>query len=195
MKQSRILAAVLTLSVAALSVAVAETGETENAKKRVKPVKLTIDNLPPAVLATIQEQVGNGKIVELKQKTKNGRVVLHVDVVTVCKDWEIDVAADGTLLKIRGDRCRDGCEMLNILPATVMATIQEQVGDGKIVEVKQKTKNGRVIFHVDVLTYGHGWEIDVAADGTLLRIRGSRCADDCGDIPGEDCVDDCHEGT
>jgi uncharacterized membrane protein YkoI len=104
MKKSRILEAAFLLSVAVLSVAGAGTGETEKPKKKEKAVKLTVNDLPPAVKATLQEQVGGGKIVEVKQKTKKGRVVFHADVLTNGKDWEIDVVADGTLLKNRGDK-------------------------------------------------------------------------------------------
>jgi hypothetical protein len=97
MKKSRILVAVLTLSVAALSVASVGAGDTEKPKKKAKTVKLTVTDLPPAVLATLQAQVGDGTIVEVKQKTKKGLVVFHADVMTKGKDWEIDVLADGTL--------------------------------------------------------------------------------------------------
>jgi hypothetical protein len=109
MKKIRILVAVLTLSVAVLSVAGAERGETEKPKKKAKTVKQTVDDLPPAVKATLQAQVGGGKIVEVKQKTKKGRVVFHADVLTNGKDWEIDVVADGTLLKNRDNKCLEDC--------------------------------------------------------------------------------------
>jgi hypothetical protein len=109
MKNKRILVAVMTLSVAALSVASAGTGETEKPKKKESSAKLAINDLPAAVKATLQEQVGDGKIVGLKQKTKQGQVVFHADVLTNGKDWEIDVVADGTLLKKRGDKCVDDC--------------------------------------------------------------------------------------
>lgn len=91
------------------------------------------------------------------------------------------------------------------LPSAVKATLQEQAGDGKIVEVKQKTKHGRAVFHADVLTNGKDWEVDVMADGTLLKNRGYKSGtlcndspgkgggDDCGDTPGKKCKDDCKD--
>lgn len=82
---------------------------------------------------------------------------------------------------------------VNDLPTAVKATLQEQVGCGKIVEVKQKTKKGQVVFHADVLTHGKDREIDVLADGTLLKKRGHKCVDDCGDVSDKRCVDDCDD--
>jgi hypothetical protein len=122
MKKSRMLVALLTLSVVALSVTSTGAAEPEQPKKKEKAVKLTMNDLPPVVKATLQQQVGGGKIVDLKQKMKKGRAVFHADVLTNGKDWEIDVVADGTLLKnkagknvddcsdIPGKKCKDDCD-------------------------------------------------------------------------------------
>jgi hypothetical protein len=116
MKQSRIMMAALILSVALLSLASTDAGETEKPKKKGKAAKLTVNDLPPAVKATLQEQVGDGQIVAVKQKTKKGQVVFHADVLTNGKDWEIDVVADGTLLKNPGNKCMDDCEFDKTAP-------------------------------------------------------------------------------
>lgn len=119
----------MALGMGALSVAAAGTGEKEQPKKKEIAVKLTVKDLPPAVKATLQEQVGDGKIVEVKQMTKKGRVVYHADLLTNGKDWEIDVVADGTLLKnkagksvddggdIPATKCKDDCEYRKEAPS------------------------------------------------------------------------------
>ncbi len=96
------------LSLASFSVAEART-ETEKVKKQAKAVKIAVDELPQLVRATLHDQVGGGKITEVKQKTKKGRVVFHADVLTGGKDWEIDVMADGAVMRNRADQCADDC--------------------------------------------------------------------------------------
>ncbi len=109
MKTNRLQAALLTMSVAALMQTSITAGETAKQKKQDKTAKLTINDLPKEVKATLEAQAGRGKIVEVKQKTKKGRMVYHADILTNGKDWEVDVVADDTLLKNKGNKCMNDC--------------------------------------------------------------------------------------
>ena len=62
-------------------------------------VKLTIDQVPPAVKAAILAEAGDNPIKEIEAETKNGKTVYEAEWVSGGKEIELKVAADGTILK------------------------------------------------------------------------------------------------
>jgi uncharacterized membrane protein YkoI len=60
--------------------------------------KVTIDQVPPAVKATILSQAGNGTVKEIEQETKDGKTIYGADIIIDGKKFEIKVSSDGTLL-------------------------------------------------------------------------------------------------
>ena len=88
------------LALAGLSAPVAWAAVSHKATKQEKPVaRLTIDDLPAAAKATLQQELGDGRIVELLKKTKKGQVLYHADVKIDRREGEIEVAPDGRLLR------------------------------------------------------------------------------------------------
>jgi hypothetical protein len=74
------------------------------AKRQAGPEKGGgIDQVPPAVRATIERETRGGRIKEIERQTKNSRVVYEVELVQGDKEYEIHVALDGTLLKRKDD--------------------------------------------------------------------------------------------
>ena len=65
--------------------------------------EVRIDQVPPAVRATIEREARGGRIEEIERETKNGRVVYKIEFVQGDKEYEIRVAQDGTLLKRKED--------------------------------------------------------------------------------------------
>lgn len=61
--------------------------------------EVSIDQVPPAVRATIEREVGKGRLEEIERETRNGRTVYEVEFERDGKDREIHVAEDGTVLK------------------------------------------------------------------------------------------------
>jgi len=61
--------------------------------------KVTIDQVPEAVRATILKEAGKNKIEEIEEETKNGVTVYEAEWHEGGKEVEIKVAADGKLLK------------------------------------------------------------------------------------------------
>jgi len=60
--------------------------------------KITIDQVPAAVKATILREAGDNKIEELEVETENGVTTYEAEWHEGGKEIEIKVAADGTLL-------------------------------------------------------------------------------------------------
>ncbi|HLV67226.1 MAG TPA: hypothetical protein VKY73_15500 [Polyangiaceae bacterium] len=61
---------------------------------------ITLEDVPPAVRATIQREVAGGQIDEIEEdRRRDGRIVYEVEFWQGDRKFEIDIAPDGTLLK------------------------------------------------------------------------------------------------
>ena len=60
--------------------------------------KVSIDQVPPAVKATILGQAGNGTVKEIEQETRDGKTVYGADLIIDGKKFEIKVSSDGKLI-------------------------------------------------------------------------------------------------
>jgi hypothetical protein len=60
---------------------------------------VTMEQLPPAVAATLKREAGNGKVGEIEQTTSKGKDLFEAEVMLDGKKWEITIRPDGQLLK------------------------------------------------------------------------------------------------
>jgi uncharacterized membrane protein YkoI len=60
--------------------------------------KVSMDQVPPAVKATILSQAGTGTVEEIEQETKDGKTVYGADLIIDGKKFEIKVSSDGKLI-------------------------------------------------------------------------------------------------
>ena len=67
-------------------------------EKEGTEVKMTLDQLPPAVKATVQKEAEGGTISEAEKETKGGKTAYEVDATINGKPYVISVAEDGTLI-------------------------------------------------------------------------------------------------
>jgi hypothetical protein len=183
---------IVMLIVAVLVVCFAVTqvmaGEKEEGNKN--EAKLTIDQVPAAVAATLQQVAGNGTIDEIEQKDNNGVVTFSADITKDGKKLEAKVAADGTLIKTEEDKpgkeCKkegkchkghkdegkeaDGVKVtLADLPPAVAATLQQAVGNGTVDEIEKEDEAGVVTYSADVTIDGKKLDVKIAADGKLIK--------------------------
>jgi len=145
-------------------------------------VRVSLDQLPAAVRATILKEAKGGKIKEIE--LEHG--VYEADVLV---ELEIKVAPDGRLLsrkiekaddddddehEARGhdddDEDDDDDEHLSLdqLPDAVAKTIREAAGGAPIREIERETKGSSTIYEAEIVIDGKEIEIEVAPDGTLL---------------------------
>jgi uncharacterized membrane protein YkoI len=71
-------------------------GDNEDQKKDEQ--KVSIDQVPPAVKATILGQAGNGTVKEIEQENKDGKTIYGADIIIDGNKFEIKVSPDGKLL-------------------------------------------------------------------------------------------------
>jgi len=101
---SRVGALVVLGVLAALS-APAQAGECEKKEKKV-----TIEQVPAAVKATILKEAGDNKIKEIEEITKGDVKTYEAEWVADGKEVEIKVAADGKLLRKKTKEADDDDE-------------------------------------------------------------------------------------
>lgn len=65
--------------------------------------ELSMDQLPAPVRATLQREVGGGRIEEIAKNITEGKTVYSADVTIGDKTWDIVIAEDGTLLNKEED--------------------------------------------------------------------------------------------
>lgn len=68
---------------------------------------VSMNDLPPAVRATIESETSGGKIKDIEKKTKNGETVYTADAELNGKMWDITVASDGKLVSKAVDEGED----------------------------------------------------------------------------------------
>ena len=64
--------------------------------------KVPVKNLPRAVLAAVKALYPNGTITEAEKDTEDGKVVYEIEVTSGSKEIDVELSADGKVLKIEG---------------------------------------------------------------------------------------------
>jgi len=189
--KTRLSILVLMVAVLVLCFAVTQVMAGEKTGCKGKETKVTIDQVPAAVAATLQQAAGNGTIDEIEMKDKKGVVTYSADITIDGKKWEAKVAADGKLIKMEeqkpgeegkeegkgkeSDEKNEGKEADGVkvtfadLPPAVAATLQQAVGNGTIDEIEIENEKGVVTYSADVTIDGKKLDVKIAADGTLIK--------------------------
>jgi hypothetical protein len=92
--------------VALMTLGLASAVTTTRAKaeeKEEKEVKVKFDEVPAAVKATLTKESDGGKIESVDKETDDGKTIYEADVMIDGKNYEIKVAADGTLISKKID--------------------------------------------------------------------------------------------
>jgi hypothetical protein len=55
------------------------------------------------------------------------------------------------------------------LPAPVQATLKKEAQGGDIQEVRKETERGKVIYEAEVVNNGKGRDLEVSADGKVIK--------------------------
>jgi len=69
--------------------------------------QVSLDQVPPAVKATILKEAQGATIQEIERQTQAGEVTYEANVIIGAQEVEIEVAADGTLLGKQVDNEED----------------------------------------------------------------------------------------
>lgn len=143
-------------------------------------VQVTLNDLPAAVKGTLLQAAGNGTIEEIEKEASG---IYSADVVLDGKKIDIEIAADGTLIKTEADDEDEGAQAeeagddaevvltLNDVPAAVAAAIKQEAGSGTIDEIELDDEDGNVRYEAEITKDGKSVEIEVAPDGTVIKVE------------------------
>ena len=163
-----------------------------------KETKVTVDQLPDAVKATLTAEANSGTIQEIEVETEDGQKVYEAEVLIDGVEVDIEIAADGTLLgKETEDDDEDGegddddddddaddededeiQVSIDELDAAVKATILKEAAGRDINEIVKETEDGKVVYEAEVIVGGKEVDIVVSPDGTLLGTENDGDEDD-----------------
>ena len=130
--------------------------------------KVTLDEVPEAVKATILKEAKGANITEIEKETKNGKVVYEAEFVVGGKEVEIKVDPSGKLLSRKVEEEDDDEVSLNEVPAAVKATILKETKGGKIKEIEREKEDGKIVYEVEFVLAGKKCAITVDPAGKLL---------------------------
>ncbi len=145
----------------------------EEKEGRETEVKVTLDQVPAAVKATIEKEGQGAKVEEIEKETEDGKTVYSVEFLKGKEKSEIEVAEDGKVL------AREAEVSLDQVPAAVKAAIEKEGQGAKVEEIEKETVDGKTVYSVEFIK--EKTEIEVAEDGKVLKRETEEDDDDEGD--------------
>jgi hypothetical protein len=98
----------MAVGIAAIGLAgCATSGDKEKDADEKNEITVTIDQVPPAVKATLDQETAGGSVTDIDKEDHDGKMVYEADASIGGKPYEIKVAEDGTLLKKSVDDDKD----------------------------------------------------------------------------------------
>ncbi len=137
--------------------------------------KVTLDQVPAAVKATILREAGAAKITEIEREVEDGKVVYEAEVLIDGKEFDIEVAADGALLgkEVEDDSGDENDTVISIdeLPPAAHAALIRHAGKHEIAKVERERDDGTMVYEAEWVVGGRKHEAKVSADGTLVELE------------------------
>jgi uncharacterized membrane protein YkoI len=122
--------------------------------------KVSIDQVPAAVKATILKETQGARIKEIERETEHGTTVYEAEAVRNGREIEIEIAADGTLLE------REEELSAKDVPEVVMAAAKKKFGDKAAkAEFEKKTI---ILYEVEVRVGLKEHEILITPAGKIV---------------------------
>jgi uncharacterized membrane protein YkoI len=140
-----------------------------------KEPSLTLNDLPAAVQKTVKEQQAGREIADIDKEMWNGKNVYEVEFKEKGINSRLYVASDGSIVvdKSKKHGVNLGLQ-LSDTPAAVQATVKNTVSSAEIEDVDRETKNGHVVYDVEVKQEGLNRHLKIAENGTLLADSNQR---------------------
>ena len=137
--------------------------------------QVSLDQLPPAVKATILREARGGTIQEIERERENGKIVYEAEVIIDGKEFDIEVAADGTLLTREGDEPEEETERTvgaQEVPAAALATLKKLAAGVQITEFAEEIEHGHTFYEGSWKAPSGGkMDVLVTAAGDLVEIE------------------------
>jgi uncharacterized membrane protein YkoI len=140
--------------------------------------RVTLDQVPAAVKATILREAAGGEIKEIEVETEGGQTFYEAEFVRDGKVIEIKVAPDGTLLKKEEEKHKSKSEEQERevteaqVPPAALAALKKLAGGAKITEFAEEIEHGSTFYEGSWKTAA-GTNVDalVTPAGDLVEIE------------------------
>jgi len=132
---------------------------------------MALTDLPAAVQKTVKDQSAGRTVQDIDRETWNGQTIYEVEFKEPGPNSRIHVAADGSLVmnKDRAPGTYVGTQ-LSEAPAAVQATVKNTAGAAAVIEdVDRETRNGQVVYDVEIKQEGLNRHLTIAESGALLE--------------------------
>jgi uncharacterized membrane protein YkoI len=134
--------------------------------------RVTIDQVPAAVKATILTEAQGGTITEIERETKDGKTIYEAEFLLDGAEIEIEIAPDGTLLGREVEQEDDEGDLtIGQVPQPARAALLKLAGPAEITEAEQEKEDGVLVYEAEWVLKGAKHEAAVTADGALIEIE------------------------
>lgn len=129
---------------------------------KLTSVQVTIEEIPAPARKTIDEHLGNGKLVDIFRLTEGNEISYDAEVDHDGKVRDVIVSPAGKLESIQ--------VLLAEIPAEAQKTIKEKIGAGKLVRIDQSftPRHGVLPFEIEARKDGKPFNFSVGPRGRFL---------------------------
>ena len=129
------------------------------------------DVLPDFVVAAVAAAMPGSRLIAATREEEEGEVEYEVLVENEDGIFEVDVSMDGIVLEIEPAADDERPISATDLPQAVLDAVEATVPGGRITETVRESIRGEVIYDVEVDVRGEKFDLEVAADGTVLSVE------------------------
>ena len=151
-------------------------------RSNVENVSADFSALPAPVQNAVRSHVPDAEVTDIAKDARNGRVVYRITFRDSDRFPEMQVAADGTLVKyeagtalgrpdslggkVQGDARH---QQLSSLPIEVQRAIKENAPRAEVTNVRRKEDTGRVVYEIEYAGSDPKPVLHVTVDGTVVQ--------------------------
>jgi hypothetical protein len=122
------------------------------------PMKM--ENLPPAVQKTVQEQSKGATVLGLSKEVEHGKTFYEVELKVNGHNRDVLIDPSGSIVEV------EEAVPLDSVPAAVKGALEKHAGKGKILGVESVAKDNSIIaYEAKIKTAGKTSEVRVTPDG------------------------------
>lgn len=122
-----------------------------------------LDSLPAAVQRTIKEQARGCKLACIEESMDQDEMIYTVEMRKAGHDRSFVVREDGDLARVQ--------VLLDELPVNVRSNLQQQLGDGVLVQIDKFPSEDETTYDVEMTKAGHDRSFTLNGDGDLTAME------------------------
>jgi uncharacterized membrane protein YkoI len=131
------------------------SGMSQASEQRVK-----MEDLPPAVQATVKAQSQGATLRGLSKEVENGKTLYEAEMVVNGHGKDVEMDSSGAVVAVEEEVA------LSSLPAAARAAIEKSAGNGKVTKVEAITHGSSLVaYEAQVNNAGKRSEVRVDAEG------------------------------